>query len=421
MAEAVRFIFKLALVFCVVVGKLNALNVTCALKNSAFASVTCFIQLHAPFSLSENEHINFTLPGTVTAAQIERVELAKSSTFRSTLFPVDIFNAFPNLRKITFPADIREIRSTDFTNATNLNYFILTNAHIEKIPSELFKKATNLTLVVLKNNGLQKVEEYAFYKLEKLEVLSLSENQIRNITKNMFSKLPALKALYLRDNQIESVADGSFDMPSLRQLSLNKNRLTVLSDKIFAGTPSLRVFSAGYNYIKNISNAFYGLQELRKLYLSVNRIIDLDIVKLAHLPQLEQVCLRDSGFNLGEKNITDADIAATKSSVKVLDLSENRINDGNILNKLKLFGQLEEVNLARNNFAIIELGLRAPQLRTIKFNGNLISFPDLHHLVMKYNMTITRDEQYIVVSDKSDHIDFVALEEKLLADSVYFI
>lgn len=409
------------MVYSVIAGNTNAIDLPCLIVNTASAQVTCKIVLREPFGRYDNQTINFILENTTRADQVEHFLVDDRSIFRSVVFPGEIFSAFPNLIKLTMPADIRELKKTDFTNATNLIHFILTNAHTPTIPDLLFEKAKNLALIVLRNDAIQTIDDYAFYKYEKLEVLSLSENHIRNIKSKMFLKLPVLRALYLRNNKIKSIEDGSFDLPSLRQLSLNNNDLIVLSDKLFAATPQLRVFTVQSNSITNISNALYGLQELRKLDLSVNMIQDLDIVKLSKLPQLEHLSLEDSGFNISTVNISIADMETSNSKLKILDLSKNRITDSKIFGRLHLFKKLEAVNLANNDIGFCEFELRTPQLTTIKFDGNYIQRPSLNQVVMRNNLTYAQDEKYIVTSPKMEHVDFDKIKQKLSSDSVYFL
>lgn len=415
------FFFRLIVFFSLGAVKIiNAVQFSCAIVHRGTTTSTCLIDILQPVTLSETPYnINFLLPEHVVFNDIESVELLPTANGKLSAlqFPVDFIKAFPKLRRLNLPANITWITQNDFKDAKYLIHLVLTGGNLQTIPARVFTAVPSLIMLVLRNNDIKTVEDHAFDGLKNLEIFSLSENKLSTITKSTFVNLKSLKALYLRFNNIESIEDGAFDMPNLRQLSLNSNLLKSFSNCLFAKLPELRVLTAEYNLISRVNESLYGLENLRSLMLGYNSIEDLDIKRLAKLPNLENLLLSGSGFNLDAVNITESDINATVSTVKILDLSSSQLQNGDVFSKLRLFKQLEAVNLSNNNISKLDLGVENPLIHTVKIDGNSLDPNDLEALMVEHNMRIL-GEGYIVTTNT--FTDFEALNRKFHGDSVLF-
>jgi len=418
MARNVRFVLISAVILALAVLQIKSIDIKCTVTNTGSVSPTCFI--NESIVLFDWEKINFILPRGLSPRKIERVEFNESTAWRAEIFPVQIFETFLNLKKLKLKVEIdkKTIRQEDFVDATELNELVLTDGHLDTIPSRVFHTVLGLTVVVLRNNDIHTIEDFAFDNLEELQVLSLSENAIRNISRWTFGSLPSLRALYLRQNHIESIEDGALDMPNLKLLSLNQNALVAFSDSLFKATPQLSVLLADSNIIQIVQKSLYGLQELRKLFLSNNPITDLNIVELAKLPKLEYLLLRNANFNLDWVNVTDADINSTTSAVKILDLSGNGMRSRDVFRKLKLFKQLQALNLASNNLSLLDLELKEPPLKVIKLDNNVsFNWDQIRSILKTLNMQF--ESSYIVEPGSS--FDFDQLTANLREDNVLYL
>ncbi|XP_070556285.1 toll-like receptor 13 [Ptychodera flava] len=197
------------------------------------------------------------------------------------------------------------------------------------------------TLVNLKTLVMVSLNEFPWERTEPPEPSSM---QI--ITKGWFRGLKHLQYLNLSMNFIQGIQDGAFEgMGALRKLCLQWNDLATIERETFIGLENLQMLNLRVNGISVIrEGALDNLKELRELNLAGNFLRQvgrdvfmnlkcLTILNLSHnqLKSIPAVSCT-SGLQsliLSGNWIGTAEIPKTMSScstLKILDLSSNRIN-----------------------------------------------------------------------------------------------
>ncbi|GKV51110.1 hypothetical protein SLEP1_g57786 [Rubroshorea leprosula] len=202
----------------------------------------------------------------------------------------------------------------------------------------------------MKNEGLEKLSS-----LSNLEVLDLSYNRLNNSILSSLASLSSLKVLNLANNHMK----GSLHISGVkRPLGLSNLEVLDLSDNSFnntilsslKGISSLKSLYLGWNKLKGILNIkeLVGLNELKELDLSGNNVRSFVVPKGVKRPlglnNLEVLHLYDNSFS----NTTLSSLRGLPS-LKILDLSDNKL--GGVLNVEELVGlnELKELDLSYNN------------------------------------------------------------------------
>lgn len=118
--------------------------------------------------------------------------------------------------------------------------------------------------------------------------------------------------------------------------------------------PELHKLTASNNQIQYLNGALDSLQKLQTLELDGNSIADLDLLKLSKFEELDEVSLKNTGFNLDAVNVSIADVTASKSKITGLNLSGCKMQSGVIFSKLGLFPELYELNLSNNSLRTMD-------------------------------------------------------------------
>lgn len=289
-----------------------------------------------------------------------------------TFIPTEIFEIFPQLRKLELKANIQKLNKEDFLRANHLEHLTVNN-DLEILTERVFLFAQNLTSLILSKNRIAQIEDYAFLGLNQLEQLGLGKNHLTSLKRHTFAGLTKLNFLNLRDNSIESIDDGAFDLPSLTELTLSKNNIKRLSDQIFDGAPLLRNINIDNNELEQIGTSLYRLQNALRIVLYQNKITDLNLREFAKLPELTALWLRDSGFKFDNESVET--YQPTQSKLTYLDISSNNLSNNENLKKLVLFTHLKTLALDGNQFTEINFGDRSikqqfPELETIHLSQN---------------------------------------------------
>jgi Leucine-rich repeat (LRR) protein len=152
-----------------------------------------------------------------------------------------------------------------------------------------------------------------------------------------------------------------FSLPSLLDLNLRGNSLTSLSASVFEGAVNIQSIDLSYNQIKNIeTETFLNLNSLRELNLSFNEIYN-------------------NTFNRSGVDWTD-----TIESLRVLDLSHNKLFYFDVMPYQAFSGllNLETLNLKSNQITIDYGAFASNQnLKTLDFSYNKMTYFDLNFLM----------------------------------------
>lgn len=302
-----------------------------------------------------------------------------------TIVPVDQYDGIIEQLNIAYEYD-NETLTDDlpkefYEDPENVQKIQLEFQRLTKIKSSAFSGALNLVEIDLDHNQILYISGNAFSDLQNLTILSLTKNNLTIIRSNTFHGLLALRRLHLNQNKIEHIEDGALNLPNLENILLQNNRLKKLSGSMFIGTPRLKEAVFEENELIQINEAFTHLHGLEVLILDYNEIEDINLIKFAHLAELNQLSLRKSGFHLKDNNgLFDDSVNKINSTSKleVLDLAENGLTDGeSLMSQLRLFQRVEIINLEYNELGylghVYQLKKWYPYLQIVNLAYNPVS------------------------------------------------
>lgn len=243
-----------------------------------------------------------------------------------------------------------------YEDPENVQKLQLEFQRLTKVKSSAFSGAFNLVEIDLDHNQILYISENAFTDLQNLTILSLTKNNLTIIRSNTFAGAINLRRLNLNQNKIEHIEDGAFSLPNLENILLQNNLLKKLSGSMFIGTPRLKEAVFEENELVHINDAFTHLHGLEVLILDYNDIEDINLMKFAHLTELNHLSLRKSGFHLKHKSLFDENVKKINSSSKleVLDLAENSLTEGDeLISQLRMFQRVEVINLEYNEIGYL--------------------------------------------------------------------
>lgn len=379
-----------------ILNAIRSVNISCS---PTYVSDVCYLYSNTSVILTKTDKVNFVLSGELPSfIYIKHVKLDGSSNITTHILPREIFERFPNLEKLTAAANIFEIQRDNFNleHKLKLRSLDLSRNYLKTLAARCFFGAPNLFFINLNNNVIETIDDLAFDGLLKLRILWLAGNFLKTVNRII---LPSLRELALNDNFIEEFRDGALTTPKLKYLFLTYNQLVFLPSSLFNATPELQILHADHNIIQRLHNALDGLQNLIELKLDHNHIDDLNITKLARLPKLVSITLKNSGFNLDHVNISESDINSTDSNVEYLDLSSNKLENGTIFAKLKVFPKLRKIDLSNNQLRSVDLqAIRSSglsELTLIKIAGRNLDHTWWEHTVR--NLSMTMDANWNIV------------------------
>lgn len=328
--------------------------------------------------MSDDDHLNILNADQYQNASYFRI----GTSSKIDRIPTEIFKIFPELKHFRLSTGIKALNTTSFANARKLEFADLKKNKLKLIPSHVFLKAENLVEIDLSENVIEEIENFSFEYLKMLEIIYLQNNKIKILRRFLFDGATHLKVLQLENNKIETIESGAFDLPELKSLFMAHNKVKSLPDFLFNAALNLYAVDFKSNRLTQISDVFSVCHKLSALILDENQIEDIDLNKLANLPALVQLSLRHSGFRLPADSTVRSQ-AASISRLTFLDLSENQLDDPNVVRYISnLFDDLEELNLENNLFTHIDgltkLRQFLPQLKVLHLNGNKFKCSSLY-------------------------------------------
>lgn len=285
----------------------------------------------------------------VNAAEFPNVIKIESKN-RVGFIPSNLLTTFPLVRFLTIETFAPAVSRDLFLGGENVEFLTITS-NVETLICEPFSPLRNLLTLKLKSE-ISSLDKEALKCLPKLERLDLSENKLRSIDSKMFSGAQALKTLFLQNNQIQSIESGSFDLPSLEVINLNSNKLSSIEFNLFTQAPNLVEISLERNLLKIID--FELPESLEEFKISNNPIESpIDVARLvSSLPEIKRLDLENT-----TTSITFTESLETTRVLSHINLSYNKLTDADILERLKIFPNLEIIDLEGNEFKTIK-GLR---------------------------------------------------------------
>lgn len=179
----------------------------------------------------------------------------------------------------------------------------------------------------ISRNGIRAVEAGIFRGCEQLRELILDGNRLINVPANELGGPLSLRILRLKDNQINELPSKMFangQLSQLELLDLSGNGLTTVGSTVFFGTPKLSNLYLSHNRISRLdSDAFDGTENLRVLDLSDNYLNEVPGVVLSrHASTLTHLNLSANRIK-----ILDNSELGKLTSLQSLNLSRNEINN----------------------------------------------------------------------------------------------
>lgn len=306
----------------------------------------CLIQ-----NLTQSEvkdRLQLSLPVLQTQVTVIRI-LTKENEPSFDHLPTELFSIFRNLETLSIDSEIAEISSDDLMNATNLHNFSLKSNKLKKLLASSFRRV-KLEKLNLADNEIETIEDFTFRNQSKLTHLDLRRNKLTTIKENTFDgSLTALIYLDVSENEIQMIESDAFaDLSRLSQLFLNFNKVKALEDHLFHGLTTLATLHIEHNQLESIGTSLYTLTSIEDLSLAMNNINDIDLLKLAQLPNLRILNMKSSGIKLG--NI-DVDFAQSLSSpLQFLHIGSNNFTNHTHLEVLRIFPELIVLNISDNNY-----------------------------------------------------------------------
>jgi Leucine-rich repeat (LRR) protein len=175
------------------------------------------------------------------------------------VIPENIFEKFPNLKRITFWADaIRIIEKKHFKGMKKLEELRFNYNEIETIAEGSFNDLKNLKILNLHSNKIKNLHMEIFQTLTKLDNLYLTYNHIDFLPENIFNSLKNLRLLDLGNNKIKILSEKVFvNLISLENITLRNNELTKLPKHLLSENKKLENIWFSENDINWISSDLF--------------------------------------------------------------------------------------------------------------------------------------------------------------------
>ncbi|XP_073273786.1 probable LRR receptor-like serine/threonine-protein kinase At2g24230 [Primulina huaijiensis] len=283
--------------------------------------------------------------------------------------------------------------------------------HLSGSIPEAISSLRNLQVLNLSGNGFESTIPLGILQCRLLVSIDLSANKLRGSLPTGFGgAFPDLRFLNLAENEILGRDSDFIGMKMIRYLNISSNmfkgsavgifegplEVIDLSKNQFQGHIDQVSFSSKFNwtnlqYLDLSENQFSGgftdlrnSQNLRHLNLAHNRFTEQQFLKLDDLTNLEYLNL--SGTNLIGQIPS---YISRKNSLKILDLSKNRLTDGipplviknlevldlsynNLTGDIPLMLLEELQNMERFNFSYNNLSFCASQISPETFRASFI-------------------------------------------------
>lgn len=266
--------------------------------------------------------------------------------------------------KISYLDEFKSIIHLGFINA-----LIIVDSEIKIIPQDLH--LSNLKILRITNSGLTMLKINDFRYGRYLQELNFTHNKIEQLEPNVFIRAPLIQVIDLSYNRISEVSAYAFEnIPELRILILSKNLIQTIGFK--SSLIKLEVFMIGNNLVEQLNESV--LQESRQLKeLCINNN-NLTISKLNIDTELE---VFDMSNNPTSINLSAKMLKLKNSNAKVLNIDKWAVNIDASNNQIDSIvvdpeNNLLELNLSRNNYTAIQNLTVLKSIRVLDLSFNKI-------------------------------------------------
>ena len=139
------------------------------------------------------------LPGTLEGQPIDSRHGEFVLSYRNCNFDriPKIYRTFEFIRRVEiFDSTVKEIESSDFSQARIAKKFTITNSKIGKIGELAFEWMEHLEEITIENCEIEEVDENAFYGTHSLKKVTLKDNYIKKGDESKF-RMPNRKVKYI--------------------------------------------------------------------------------------------------------------------------------------------------------------------------------------------------------------------------------
>jgi Leucine-rich repeat (LRR) protein len=218
-------------------------------------------------------------------------------------------------------------------------------------------------------------------KFNHLKEINLSENEIKNIDFLFNMNLPFLELLNLSNNQIENIdVLGKINSKKLKYLFIQNNQIKdikVFNDNYKSNFILLEILRLENNKFEKNSNLY---NEIKMKYGDI--IISDEFVekikrefRIIYDNENGTIAVKNTGESSSIlRNIFIIISENNKNTIRKLDLSNNKIVDPSLLNRIQ-FDFLNELILSNNIIKNLNFlkGMKAKNLKRLYLNDNLIN------------------------------------------------
>ncbi len=293
--------------------------------------------------------------------------------------------------------DLKTLKIADFTGATLLTEFNATHNQIEVLLPNIFIFAPNIETIDLSNNRITEVSQYSFENVPKLKILILNNNLIRTFDFKM--NLISLQVFMIGNNSLTHLNEQFLERSTgLTEFCINDNKLNISELHI---TGDLNVFDTSNNPLPIYLNAKnFKIKNSNAKVLNISKkAVTID----ASNNQINSIVVDPQNIlielNLSRNNYTTMQNLTALKSIQKLDLSFNRIEDFS-LTSFAHMEQLRELNLENSGLKTIDFGLFSQQ----KYLSWLdISYNDLKEINL--NMLTNSIERLFIEGNGLTNID----------------
>lgn len=282
----------------------------------------------------------------ITKIAIENVEFQE--------FPAKIFEKFPFLKNLKITADIKNLKSSDFINATRLEELDLSDNLISTLDSEQFKHLASIKSITLAYNTLKTVDKSNFIGIgSNLTHIDLSNNHLKSFSEDFIAAMITNQELITINLSFNNMSDFS---ASINDFSSNSTEVVLIL--AFNNISEIQIKNKlhGIN-VKNNRLKFFEVtaatviaenNELDSFFIGENcEVMTLDNNRITSLKwdksleKLLELDLSDNGMLLTEIK----DLFSAMPNLRILDLSNNKIDSLNLEEALDSVRKLKHLSL----------------------------------------------------------------------------